>query len=366
MAEDVGKSVSIDRAARPREDEAHEAGLPIPRLHGRLRYVVIIGFGLLLIVGVFLLVSKVAGYTKTLDSLKAASPIWLAVCFGSQVVSYAAYVVLFRTFAELGAGPRPPVWLASRIVFAALGATRLLAAGGAGGIAVFYWAFRQLGFGGHKAVVRVFALNTALYATFGAATFIAALALLLGLGEDVPLAMTLPWIAALGLLALLGAAVTRPDRAARLMARSEEGRLRRAAGGAVEGAQLVRSLAEEPRANRATLAAAPLYWFGDMSCLWAGLRAFDIALSPQALVLAYATGFLANMLPLPTGGIGGVDAATTFALTVVGVPLSAALLGVFTYRFFSFLLPTLPAVIAIPGLPRAGRELRALAPDAAA
>ena len=62
------------------------------------------------------------------------------------------------------------------------------------------------------------------------------------------------------------------------------------------------SLAEEPRANRATLVAAPLYWFGDMSCLWAALRAFDIALSPQALVLAYATGFLANMLPLPTGG----------------------------------------------------------------
>jgi uncharacterized membrane protein YbhN (UPF0104 family) len=90
-----------------------------------------------------------------------------------------------------------------------------------------------------------------------------------------------------------------------------------------------------------------------------------VTLSPQALVLAYATGFLANLLPLPTGGIGGVDAATTFALTVVGVPLSAALLGVFTYRFFSFLLPTLPAIVAIPALPRAGRELRELAPSPA-
>ena len=362
---DMGESVSIERSATPREEETHEAGLPIPRLHGPLRYGILIGFGVLLIVGVFVLVGKVAGYTKTLDSLKGASPVWLAFCFGSQVISYAAYVVLFRAFAELGGRPCPPIWLTSRIVFASLGATRLLAAGGVGGIAVFYWALRQLGFGGHQSVVRVFALNTALYASFGAATLIAALALLVGLGEDVPLAMTLPWIAGLGVLAALGLAVTRPDRAARLTAESAEGRLRRAAGGAIEGARLVRSLAEEPRANRATLVAAPLYWFGDMSCLWAALRAFDIALSPQALVLAYATGFLANMLPLPTGGIGGVDAATTFALTVVGVPLSAALLGVFTYRFFSFLLPTLPAVVAIPGLPRAGRELRALAPSAA-
>ena len=162
---DMGESVSIERSARPREEEAHEAGLPIPRLHGPLRYVVLIGFGVLLVVGVFVLVGKVAGYTKTLDSLKGASPVWLAFCFGSQVISYAAYVVLFRAFAGLGGRPCPPIWLTSRIVFASLGATRLLAAGGVGGIAVFYWALRQLGFGGHQSVVRVFALNTALYAT---------------------------------------------------------------------------------------------------------------------------------------------------------------------------------------------------------
>ena len=95
-----------------------------------------------------------------------------------------------------------------------------------------------------------------------------------------------------------------------------------------------------------------------MACLWAGLRAFDVRIAIPELVLAYATGYLANMLPLPTGGIGGVDAATTFALTALGVPLAPALLGVFAYRFFSFLLPTVPAVLTLPALPRAGRELR--------
>ena len=98
-----------------------------------------------------------------------------------------------------------------------------------------------------------------------------------------------------------------------------------------------------------------------MLCLWAALQAFDVQLTPSELVLAYATGFLANLIPIPTGGIGGVDAATTFALTAIGVPLQSALLGVFVYRFFSYLLPTLPAVLAMPTLPHISRELSELA-----
>ena len=52
------------------------------------------------------------------------------------------------------------------------------------------------------------------------------------------------------------------------------------------------------------------------------------------------------MLPLPVGGVGGVDAAMTYALTLVGVPLGTALLAVFAYRFFTFWLPFLPGVVA--------------------
>ena len=59
---DMGESVSIERSARPREEETRmRAGLPIPRLHGPLRYGILIGFGVLLVVGVFVLVGKVAG-----------------------------------------------------------------------------------------------------------------------------------------------------------------------------------------------------------------------------------------------------------------------------------------------------------------
>jgi uncharacterized membrane protein YbhN (UPF0104 family) len=234
----------------------------------------------------------------------------------------------------------------------------LIAAAGAGGLAVLYWALRQAGFGRRTAFVRVLALNVLLYAAFGGGAIVAALALLVGIGGSAPLAMTLPWIVGVAGCVAAGVWVSGPGPAARLTPREDAGRARQVLGAAVAAVVLVRRLAEDRRANVATLVGAPVYWVGDVACLWAALRAFDIKLSVPALVLAYATGFVANMVPLPTGGIGGVDAATTFALTVLGVPLAPALLAVFTYRFFSFLLPTLPAVVALPTLQRLGRELR--------
>jgi uncharacterized membrane protein YbhN (UPF0104 family) len=98
---------------------------------------------------------------------------------------------------------------------------------------------------------------------------------------------------------------------------------------------------------------AVLYWAGDILTLWAGLRAFDVHLEVIALVLGYATGYAVTMLPLPAGGVGGVDAAMTYALTLVGVPLGPALLGVFAYRFFNFWLPFVPGLLAGATLPAA-------------
>jgi uncharacterized membrane protein YbhN (UPF0104 family) len=279
------------------------------------------------------------------------------LCFASQVAFYAAVVFMARALGEAEGGPRIGVWLTAKISFAALGATRLFAAAGAGGLAVIYWAYRQAGLGRRAALVRVPSLNVLLYAAFGAAALISALLLLAGLPGNAPLTMTLPWASGVGLCMAVGYWVTRPVRAERLIG-AERGKVRLALGQAVEATMLVLRLANDGRANRATLLAAPAYWLSDMFCLYAGLRAFEVRISILVLVIVYATGFLANMLPLPTGGIGGVDAATTFALTAVGVPLSSALLGVFAYRFFSFLLPTLPAVLALPTLQRLSRELQ--------
>jgi uncharacterized membrane protein YbhN (UPF0104 family) len=308
----------------------------------------------LVALGVALLVGKAAGYANLLDALRDASPVWLLVCLGGEILAYAGYVLAFRGTASAEGGLRFDLRTSAAVVFASLGATRLLAAGGAGGLALDYWALRKAGAPRHESVVRVLALNTLLYAFFGLAAWTAALLLVLG-GREVPLGLALPWLLTIPAFFLAAAFVSSPTRGR--LARGERGRLGTALADAVRGVVLVRVIASHPRGHAATLAGALLYWVGDIACLWAGLRAFGADVPLAAVVLGYATGYVATLLPLPTGGVGGVDAAMTFALVAVGVPLASALLGVFAYRLFSFWLPTLPGLAALPALPRLGRRL---------
>ena len=327
----------------------------LPR--GRRRALFAALAGALLLAGVVLLLGKAAGYAKLLDELEHADGWWLAVGLAGEAAAFAGYVLAFRGVARFDGGPGLGLGAMTRVVFASLGATRLFATAGAGGLALDYWALRKAGVPRQESVVRVIALNAALYGVFGAGAWVAAAALALGAGSGAPVAMTVPWLVLIPSFFLAAAHVSAPSRRERRV--REGGRLRRALAVAVAAVSLVRKLASRPAANAGTLAGAALYWAGDAVCLWAALQAFGVEVSVAALVLAYATGYVAMLLPLPTGGVGGVDAAMTFALTAVGVGLAPALLGVFAYRLVSFWLPTLPGAIAFATLPKLGRDLAA-------
>ena len=58
-----------------------------------------------------------------------------------------------------------------------------------------------------------------------------------------------------------------------------------------------------------------------------------------------------------------MDAALTFALTAVGLPLALALVAVGVYRLFAFWEPTVPALAALVFLPHAGNRLERLTPS---
>jgi uncharacterized membrane protein YbhN (UPF0104 family) len=103
-----------------------------------------------------------------------------------------------------------------------------------------------------------------------------------------------------------------------------------------------------------------LYWIGDIASLWAALHAFGARPPLAALVLAYATGYLVQSIPLPLIATSGVDAATVFLLNVIGVPLDIALVSVVAHRVFAFWLPVIPGSVFALLLPRSGRELAAL------
>jgi uncharacterized membrane protein YbhN (UPF0104 family) len=316
----------------------------------------------LLVVGVGLLIARAAGFSEVRDAIERADASWFVVCLAAQALALSAYAEVFRGGFGWRGGPDPGFRLSATVMLASIGATRVFAAGGVGAIAATYWCFRRARFAANEALVRVLGFNTLFYVAFAVGAWTAALLALTGVWGDVSLAVALPWLLLVPFCVAAAAYVTQPARVGR-WARLEGSVPRRALGYAVAGTAWVRDVLPDP-AGRRLLVATTLYWTGNVVCLWAALRSVGVALPLPELVLAFAAGHAATILPLPLGGVGGVDAAMTYALTAVGVPLALALVAVGVYRLFAFWAPTIPGVAALLTLPRAGRRLAQLDPAA--
>ena len=313
---------------------------------------------LLVAAGVVLVIGKAAGFAALEATLRAGDPVWLLVCAAGQLLVFAGYGGVYRRAVEFEAGPRIGWGLSLRVVMASFGLTQLVAAGGAAALAVTYWALRRLGFGTRDAGVRLIGLNTLVYLVFGIGGLAAAIAALVT--ATAPLAMTLPWIVAIPAMLVAARWFTAPRRVERWVAPANSWFLRALALG-VGGAWWVRRAVGSPEAGLPLLSWAALYWLGDVASLWGALHAFGAEPGLAALLLAYTTGYAAQITPLPFVATGGVDAATTFALTAVGVPLEQALVGVVAHRVFAFWLPLVPGLTLAALLPRTGRLLERVA-----
>ena len=312
----------------------------------------------LLLVGVGLLLVRAAGFGEVRDAIEKADSTWFIVCLGAQLVALSAYAAVFRGAFSWDGTPDPGFRLSAYVMLASIGATRVFAAGGVGAIAVTYWCFRRARFSTDDALVRVLGFNALFYVTFGIGAWTAALVTVTGSWGDVPHAFALPWLIVAPALTVVAVVATEPTRVERLT-RVGGNLARRAIAYAVAAVAWVRSALLDP-AGRRMLAATVLYWTGNLACLWASLRSVGETVPLPELILAFAAGHAAMILPLPLGGVGGVDAALTYGLTTVGVPLALALVAVGVYRLFSFWLPTVPALAALLGLPGIGRRLGAL------
>ena len=328
------------------------AGLLVPS--GRRAAVGIVA-AVLVAIGVVVLIARAAGFAQVKDAIAEAESTWFFACFFAEVAAFGAYAVVVREALRWRGGPQPGFGLSVHVTLASLGATRVVAAAGAGGLAVTYWCFRRASLTTREALVRVLGLNTLVFLVFGIGAWVAALLAMLGVLGDAPLALTLPWLVVVPCCLAAARFVTRSDRVGRLTEPTGS-ILRRGLAYAIAGAAWVREVLPQAGGRR-SLGAAAAYWTGDVLCLWAALQSVGVSLPPSELVLAYATGYVAMVLPLPLAGVGGVDAAMTFALTAVGVPLAPALVGVAVYRLFGFWVPTIPALAALVLLPRAGRGL---------
>jgi len=336
-----------------RDDPSTEVIVPV-----RWRALVGVVVAVLLVAGVGLLIARAAGFSEVRAAIERADSTWFLVCLPAQVVALWAYAAVLRRGFSWRGGPDPGLGLTAGVMLAIIGAARVFAAGGVGALAATYWCFRRAGFAPSVALVRILGLNGLFYVAFAAVAWTAALFAATGAWGDAPLALTVPWLVLVPLCTAAAVLVTQPARSERV-ARFDGSLVRRGASYAVEAARWVREVFGHPVGQR-MVGATALYWVANILCLWAALRSVGVELPVSELILAYVTGHAATILPLPLGGVGGVDAALTYSLTAVGVPLATALVAVAVFRLFSFWAPTVPALTALLLLPRTGARLARL------
>ena len=321
------------------------------------RHVFLLAFvALALVVGLVLLGEQAFGYGGSLAPLGKAQPAWLVVALVAETCSFMGYVWTLRAVVRFEGGPDLGLPLTSRLVLASIGAGRIFAGGGAAGIGVDFWALRKTGLSRDHAAVRLVAFKVLLFCLFVAATWVCAFVLLTGASDGGRSRFVLPWLVGVPAFFLV-LFWLRPEKLRDRVPRLPRRWLTRIVVDTRHSSAILVGLAMRPRRNGMALLAGLVYWVGDAACLWASLRAFGVAVPPAALGLAYATGYVVTLLPLPLGGVGSVEAVMTLALVSVGVSLDTALLGVIAYRAFSFWLPTLPGLASVSTLDRLGRRL---------
>ncbi len=300
--------------------------------------------------GLYFLIPKLAGLNQTWGQLKHGDPVYLGIGMVLELLSVAGYALLFGTVFSRGM-PRID-WRASiEIPLAGIAAIRLLAAAGAGGIAVTAWALRKAGMESGTIACRMVASYVVQYGVYLAALVIGGLGLRLGLfAGSAPFALTvIPALLSLVAIALVASMGLVPGDFARRLERlaQRRGRVgklaaRFATAPAVLG-RGVRTAIDMFRERRIGLLGAVAYWGFDIAVLGMAFRAFGTSVSAAVLVMGYFLGTLGSLLPLP-GGIGGVEGGMIGAFVAFGLPGSRALIGVLAYRAISFWLPTLPGI----------------------
>lgn len=341
----------------------HDEEMPVPGITRR-RALLFALFVVAALAFLYFLLPQLAGLEETWHRLDEGDPVWLAAAAVFQVASMASYVAIFR-----GVNVPRDSHLGFRdsylITMASLAATRLFAAGGAGGVALTAWALRRSGMRPREVAERTIAFLVLLYAIYMAALVVGGLGLRFGVFPGrAPFTMTVvPAIFGATTIALVLLLALVPLDLPRRLGRFDPKRawvkraVERLAAAPASASGGVRLAIEEVRRPRLALLGALFWWACNIGVLYAAFRAFGDAPPIAVLVVGFFVGMFGNLLPLP-GGIGGVDGGMIGAFVAFGVSGGLALVAVLVYRVFSFWLPTLPGAIAYVGLRRRVAEWR--------
>jgi uncharacterized protein (TIRG00374 family) len=329
------------------QDEDDDRGL---ELNGRT-ILTLCGFLAAMILGLYFLLPQLTGLEDTWSRIEDGSPGWIALAFVLTFGMFGGYVAMFTgVFGHIDRIGWRESYL---ITMAGLAASRIFAAGGAGGLVLQAWALRQAGMRRREVADKTISFLVLTYLPYAAAVIVCGFGLRLGiLPGEAPLTMTVvPAVIALLLMALTSLILLVPtDLQRRLDGFAKRtgtlGRItkRLATVPAATSAGLHDAIGHLRSKNPALLGAI-LFWAFQIAVLEAAFRAFGDAPPVGVLIQAFFVGMLGNLLPIP-GGVGGVEGGMIGAFAAFGVDAGLAVVAVLVFRAFTFWLPLLPGVVA--------------------
>src|SRR5919199_138971 len=154
---------------------------PVQVLGGmsRRRIAVLLGAGVAVTASLVLLAPALGDLPDTWARLRSGEGRWLLAALGLEAVSFLGHIVLFRAVSR-DAGARIGMRASTEITLAGHAATRLFAAGGAGGVALTAWALRRSGMERGAVAARMTTFLVLLYSVYMAALIAGGLGLYTG------------------------------------------------------------------------------------------------------------------------------------------------------------------------------------------
>lgn len=373
VSEDAARRQSAQHAVTPVE-EIEEVLAPeephddeeMPRVAITRRQLILSTvFVVAILAFLYFVLPEIGGMKETWERVADGDHAWLAAALAFEILSMASYVALFHGI-HIPPGSRVTLRDSYLMTMASLAATRLFAAGGAGGVALTAWALRRAGMARRDVAERMIAFLVLLYGIYVLAMIVCGVGLRTGLfSGPAPFALTvLPAI--VGLVAVCVVVPLAfvpedfPERIERMAPKRPRAAkwLRRFALGPASmrgGIRFAFHKATHP--DRAMFGVAT-WWIFNVAILWACFHAFGDAPPLAVIIQGYFVGMLGNLLPLP-GGIGGVDGGMIGAFVAFGLAGSLVVPAVLAYRLLAFWLPTIPGVIAYLGLRKRVESWRA-------
>ncbi|HET8754796.1 MAG TPA: lysylphosphatidylglycerol synthase transmembrane domain-containing protein [Solirubrobacteraceae bacterium] len=337
----------------PPEDDEDEGAPPRLQLTGR-SLLIFIGFLAASLAALYYLLPQLAGLQDTWHRIEDGSPWWMLLALLFTFGMFVGYVMQFRGVFGRAETRQRIDWRESyQITMAGLAASRIFAAGGAGGLVLMAWALRRAGMRKREVADKTLSFLILTYFPYVIAVIVCGIGLRIGLfsGPD-PFGLTVvPAILAVIALAIgLSIALVPTDLQRRVGHVIESGgtfarvaqRLAHLPASASAG---MRDAIAHVRTGDPALLGAIIFWASQILVLWAAFHAFGDPPPWAVLIQAFFVGMLGNLLPMP-GGVGGVEGGMIGALVAFDVDGGLAVVAVLVYRAFTFWLPLIPGVIA--------------------